>query len=69
VWYWRRMEISWTDRVKNEVFYIVKGVRNVLHTVKWKKTNWIGHVLRRNCLLKYVIEGKFEGKRKTRTKT
>jgi hypothetical protein len=23
-----------------------------------KKTNWIGHILRRNCLLKYGIEGK-----------
>jgi hypothetical protein len=34
VWYWRRMEISWTERVKNEVFYIVNEVRNVLHTVK-----------------------------------
>jgi hypothetical protein len=23
-------------------------------------TNWIGHILRRNCLLKHVIEGKIE---------
>jgi hypothetical protein len=26
------------------------------------KANWIGHILRRNCLLKPVIEGKIEGK-------
>ena len=25
------------------------------------KTNWIGHVLRRNCLLQRVIEGKIQG--------
>jgi hypothetical protein len=24
--------------------------------------NWIGHILRRNCLLKHVIEGKLEGR-------
>jgi len=24
-------------------------------------TNWIGHILRRNCLLKQVIEGKIKG--------
>ena len=27
---------------------------------KWK-ANWIGHILRRNCLLKQVIEGKIKG--------
>jgi hypothetical protein len=25
------------------------------------KINWIGHILRRHCLLKHVIEGKIEG--------
>jgi len=24
------------------------------------KTNWIGHILRRSCLLKHAIEGKIE---------
>jgi hypothetical protein len=28
--------------------------------VKRKETNWIGYILRRNCLLKHVIEGKIE---------
>jgi hypothetical protein len=27
---------------------------------KWK-ANWIGHILRRNCLVKQVIEGKIKG--------
>jgi hypothetical protein len=59
---WRRMEkVSWTNRVRNEeVLHRVKEERNVLHTVKRRKANWIGHILRRNCLLKHVIDGKVE---------
>jgi hypothetical protein len=51
-------KISWTDRVRNEVLRSVKEERNDLHTVKRRKANWIGHILRRNRLVKYVIEGK-----------
>jgi hypothetical protein len=40
----------------------VKEVRNIVHTIKRRKSNWIGHILRRNCLLKHVIEGKLEGR-------
>jgi len=28
------------------------------------KANWIGHILRRNCLLKHVIAGKTEERRR-----
>jgi hypothetical protein len=57
-------KISWTDRVRNEeVLHRVKEERNILPTVKRRKANWIGHILRRNCLLKHVIEGKIEGRR------
>ena len=38
-------------------FYMVKEEGNILHTVKTRKTNWIDDVLRRNCLLKRIIEG------------
>jgi hypothetical protein len=62
MWCWRRMEISWTDRVKNEVLHRVKEDRNILHTIKRRKANWIGYILRRNCLLKHAIEGKLEGR-------
>jgi hypothetical protein len=34
--------------------------REILQTIKRRKNNWIGHNLRRICLLKYVIEGKIE---------
>jgi hypothetical protein len=62
MWYLRRMEkISWTDRVRNEeVSQGVKEERNILQTMKRRNANWIGHILRRNCLLKHVIEGKIE---------
>jgi len=26
-----------------------------------RKANWIGHILRRNCLIEQVIEGNIEG--------
>jgi hypothetical protein len=63
VWCWRRMEkISWTDNVRNEyVLLRVNEQRNVLHEIRKRKANWIGHILRRNCLLKRVIEGKTGG--------
>jgi hypothetical protein len=56
-------KISWTDRVRNEeVLHRVNEERNILHTIKRRKANWIDHILRRNCLLKHVIEGKLEGR-------
>ena len=51
-----------TDLVKNEVLHKVKEERNVLRTIKRRKANWIGHILRRSCLLKHVSEGKIEGR-------
>jgi hypothetical protein len=35
--------------------------RNILHEIRKRKSNWIDHILRRNCLLKQVIEGKVKG--------
>ena len=46
----------------------VKEDRNILHTIKRKNANWIGHILRRNCNLKHVIEGKIGSDGKTRKK-
>jgi hypothetical protein len=64
MWRWKRMEkISWTDRVRNEeVLHRVKEGRNIVHEIKRRKANWIGHILRRNFLLKDVIEVKIEGR-------
>jgi hypothetical protein len=55
IWCWKRLEkIICTDHVRNEVLYRVKD-RNIPHTIKRRKYNWISHPLRRNCLLKYII--------------
>ena len=55
-------KISWTDHVRNEeVLLTVNEQRNILHAIRKRKANWIGHFLRRNCLLKQVIEGKIKG--------
>ena len=64
MWCWRRMEkISWTDHVRNgEVLLRVKEQRNILHEIRKRKANWIGHILRRNCLLQRVTEGKIQGR-------
>jgi len=63
MWCWRRMEkISWTDHVRNEdVLLRVKEQRNILRKISKRKANWTGHILRRNCLLQRVIEGKIKG--------
>ena len=54
-------KISWTDHVRNEeVLHRVKEQRNILHTIKRRKVDWIGHILRRNCLLELIIEGNIE---------
>jgi hypothetical protein len=40
----------------------VRGQRNIVHEISKRKANWIGHILRRNCLLQWVIEGKIKGR-------
>ena len=55
-------KISWTDHVRNEeVLLRVNEQRNILHEIRKRKANWIGHILHRKCLLKQVIEGKIKG--------
>ena len=49
--------LLWTEFVIN----IVNEQRNILHEIWKRKANWIGHILRRNCLLQQVIEGKIKG--------
>jgi hypothetical protein len=54
--------MSWTDHARNkDVLLRVKEQRNILHEIRKRKANWIGHILRRNCLLQGVTEGKIQG--------
>ena len=46
---------------KRKVLLRVNEQRNILHEIKKQKANWIGRILRRNCLLKQVNEGKIKG--------
>jgi hypothetical protein len=48
--------------VRNEeVLHKVKEDINMLQAIKERQVNWIGHILRRNCLLKDVNKGKRKG--------
>jgi hypothetical protein len=44
------------------VLRTVKEKKNILHKINRWKTKLIGHIRRRKCLLRLVIEGKIEGK-------
>ena len=63
MWCWKRIEkISLTDHVRNEkVLFRVNEQRNILHEIRKRKANWIGHILPRNYLIQQVIEGKIKG--------
>jgi hypothetical protein len=68
------IEISWADRVRNEDgLQRVKEKRNILHTIQRRKANWIGHILRRYCVLRITLcwrrdRGKGRSGGKTRKK-
>jgi hypothetical protein len=48
--------------VRNEeVLFRIKELRNILHEIRTRKANWIGHILRRNCLLQWFTDGKLQG--------
>jgi len=68
MWCWKRMEIiSCTDHVRNEeVLLRVKEHGNILHEIRKRKANLIGHILPRNCLLKWVIKRKIHGGKEVR---
>jgi hypothetical protein len=54
MWCRRRIEkIIGTDGERNEeVLHRHMRKKNIPHTIKRRKTNWIGHILRMNCLKK-----------------
>jgi hypothetical protein len=55
-------KISWTDHVRiEEVVLRVEEQRNILREQNKRKAKWIGHILRRNCLLLQVTEGTITG--------
>ena len=59
-WRWSVGPIMWEMK---KCYLRVNWQRNILHEIRKRKANWIGHILRRNCLLKQVIEGKIKGEK------
>ena len=59
MWVWRRTErVKWTDEMKNAVVLERMGEgRIMLELIRKRKRNWLGHWLKRNCLLKDALEG------------
>jgi len=47
---------SRTDGVQSEVLRNVNDERNIVNTVKRRKANRIGKILRSNCVLKRVLK-------------
>jgi hypothetical protein len=65
MWIWRRMErVRYKDeKINQEVLSQIGESRKLVHTVLRRKKNRIGHVVRHDCLMRDVIEGRMEGKR------
>jgi hypothetical protein len=51
------LEKDGADHVRKEVLHRAKEERNIQKTIKRGNDKWSGHILRRNCILKHVIEG------------
>jgi hypothetical protein len=45
----------------DKVLLRVKEQKKILHDIRKRKANWIGHISRRNCILQRVTEGKIKG--------
>ena len=51
-------KIKWSEKVTNEqVCESIGEEGTLLNNILHKKSNWIGHILRINCLLRDAIEG------------
>jgi hypothetical protein len=45
-------------------YHRVKEEMNILRTIRRRNANWIGHILRRNCLPSHIIQGTIRGTRR-----
>ena len=56
--WWRTEKTQWSEKVTNEQgLQRIEEKRTILNNILCRKTNWIGHILRRNSLLHDSIEG------------
>ena len=51
-------KIKWSEKVANEeALERIEEKNTLINNILRRKANWIGHILRRNCLLHDDIEG------------
>ena len=65
---WRKSAGHWTAHVSKEVLSLVNEQRCLVHVIKQRQANWIGHVLRHDCLLSAEDCTRREDGRKTDTR-
>jgi hypothetical protein len=53
-------QLERSRKIWNKYNLRVKEQRNIQHEISKRKAKWIGHILRRNCLIRQVIEGKIK---------
>jgi hypothetical protein len=52
------VKTKWRNKLTNEQVLVRIGEkRTLINNILRRKANWIGHILRKNCLLHDVIEG------------
>ena len=50
-------QLDRSGKRNSEVLRRMKEERNIIHTIKRRKVNWIVHILYRNLLLDIVLKG------------
>ena len=54
-------KIKWSEKVINvEILEHIEEKRSLLNNILCKKANWIGHILKKICLIHDAIEGEME---------
>ena len=63
---WRGLKKrSWRHKIHtDEVFVRVNEEKCLIKTIKQRQKNWIGHMLREDGLLREVMEGRLNGKKR-----
>src|SRR6218665_3645495 len=57
--------ISWMEhRTNEEILKMVDEKRSLIGIIRSRKRKWLGHIMRGDSLLRTIIEGRMEGKKK-----
>lgn len=61
--------VKWLDKITNEDdLKRIGEERSLIRIIDKRKINWVGHELRRECLLRYALEGMMKGQQKNAKK-